>query len=198
MYLQCCKCHFIFFSSLLLLMYGDDITSLYPRPPAQQNVVLESCGCTAAGTVPSSLLRAFAPGATVSLDLSRNRLSGPLPDYFAGNTSTASNTSSNTSTNGTIFWKFNLSANQFNGSIPDSYAALIINSERFDLSSLPLTGQLPASLFTAAVNTSTFANRYSLAAYLLFACVVVLAGGSDRTGRQHKHAISTAVHITIS
>jgi hypothetical protein len=162
-------------------MYGDDINSLPPPAPAKQIAVLESCGCTAAGTVPSSLLRAFAPRAIVSLDLSRNRLSGPLPDYFAGNTSTASNTSNNTSTNGTIFWRFNLSANQFNGSIPDSYAALIVNSERFDLSSLPLSGQLPASLLTMAVNTSTFVNRYSLAAYLLLACVVVLVGGSDRT-----------------
>jgi hypothetical protein len=112
--------------------------------------------------VPSSLLRAFAPGATASLDLSRNRLTGPLPDYSASNTSTASNTSSNTSTSAPLFWKFNLSANQFNGSIPDSYAALIINSERFDLSNLPLSGQLPASLLTMAVNASTFTNRYSL------------------------------------
>jgi hypothetical protein len=128
-------------------------------------------GCFAAGTVSSSLLSAFAPAATVSLDLSHNRLSGPLPDYI-GNTTATTNTSSNASANGAAFWNLNLSANQFIGSVPDSYAALIVNSENFDLSSLALSGQLPASLLTMAVNASTFAGRCGSATRLLSACVV--------------------------
>ncbi|WIA22988.1 hypothetical protein OEZ86_009906 [Tetradesmus obliquus] len=102
----------------------------------------------------------------VALDLSRNRLSGPLPDI--GNTSSSpanasavngSSVNFTSSANATIFWRFSLAGNQFTGSIPDSYAALMISSGHFDFSNLPLSGQLPAALFTAAVNASTFSNR---------------------------------------
>jgi hypothetical protein len=123
-----------------------------------KNTVFLPCAITAlstAGTLPAGILRAFAPGAIVALDLSRNSLSGPLPDI--GNTSASANASIANAT--TVFWRFSLAGNQFNGSIPDSYTALMINSKRFDLSSLPLSGQLPASLLAVAVNTSTFANR---------------------------------------
>jgi hypothetical protein len=92
----------------------------------------------------------------VALDLSRNKLSGPLPD--ASNLTASSANAS--SPNATVFWKLNLAGNQFTGSIPDTYAALFVDSERIDLSNLPLSGQLPTSLFTMAVNSSTFANRY--------------------------------------
>lgn len=120
--------------------------------------------------MPAALLRAFAPGATVALDLSRNRLSGPLPDISntslsPANASSVNGSSVNASSSAnarTVFWRFNLAGNQFTGSIPDSYAALMIGSGHFDLSNLPLSGQLPAALFTAAVNASTFANRFGM------------------------------------
>lgn len=59
---------------------------------------------------------------------------GTLPDAWGNNTAS-------------LFNHFNLSGNHFNGSIPGSWAQLMVSSRSFDLSRLQLSGGLPAALW---------------------------------------------------
>lgn len=105
---------------------------------ARQHPSTLSCD---AGTLPSGLVQAYAPGQVYGLDLSHNKLSGPLPAL-----------------NATVptLWTVSIGWNQLEGTIPDSWSPLMLNSEVFDIRQMRLSGALPPSFANANVTLTPY------------------------------------------
>eukprot|EP00878_Enallax_costatus_P020063 GHUV01021193.1.p1 GENE.GHUV01021193.1~~GHUV01021193.1.p1 ORF type:complete len:622 (+),score=117.43 GHUV01021193.1:67-1866(+) len=101
-------------------------------PPTLQELVLANNQLT--GTLPAGLFQTFGLNTPLQLDLSHNRLSGPLPAL----TYTPP-----------PFKTLNIGWNLLEGSIPDSWSTLLLNNTNIDARMLRLSGTLPPTFTNA-------------------------------------------------